>query len=130
MMKRLAASLLLVSISASAQNIDPGPTMNYERLMRMEMRVIKEDITDHPYRVVAKIEADASQLTRFSKRPTNRKLAEELWDEARKVNADAVLNATFGDLETSGLTYGQRRAWGDAVVFLSDAEAEEWRAKN
>lgn len=127
-MKRFAAILLALSASASAQNVDPAPAMTYERLMRMEMRVIKEDITDHPYRVIADIEADASQLLRFSKRPSNRKLAEELWDEARKLDADAVLNARFSDLESSGLTYGQRRAWGQAVKFLTPEEAKAWRS--
>ena len=78
--------------------------------------------------MIAEIEADAAQVTRFSKRPENRTLAEELWDEAGKVNADAVLNARFSDLETTGFTYGQRRAWGQAVKFLSEAEAAKYQA--
>ena len=128
-MKNIAAAFLLLATAASAQNINQAPAMTYERLMAMEMRVIKEDITDHPYRVIAEIEADATQITRFSKRPTNRKLAEELWDEALKVGADAVVNARFGDVETTGIAWGQRRAWGQAVQFLTPAEIAEWRAQ-
>lgn len=130
-MNRRVALLAAIALSAgaSAQNIAPEPAMTHARLMQMQIRVIREDITDHPYRVIAEVQADASQLTRFSGRPTNRKLAEELWDEARKLGADAVVNARYSDLETTGLTYGQRRAYGRAVKFLTPAEAEAWRTE-
>lgn len=121
-------AVLALSAGAGAQNVAPRPEMTHARLMQMQIRVIREDITDHPYRVIAEVQADASQLLRFSGRPTNKKLAEELWDEAQKLGADAVLNARYSDLETSGLTYAQRRAYGQAVRFLTPAEAEAWRA--
>ena len=121
---RLAlVTAFFMAASASAQNVDAPPEMNYERLMRMELRVIREDIVDYPYRVIANIEADAKQATRFSKRPTNSKLAEELWDQASTLGADAVLNATFSDLETTGWFYARRRAYGQAVKFLTPEEA-------
>ncbi len=111
--KRASVVFLALSACASAQNINAPPEMNYDRLMRMEMRVIKED--------------SANQATRFSKRPPNRKLAEKLWDQGKKLGADAVLNVSFSDLETTGLFYAQRRAYGQAVKFLTAEEATAFR---
>lgn len=108
-----------------AQNVDPQPIIRppgYAEVRAMAVPVIAGDINDHPYRVVGTIEANVRKLTIFEKDPSEARVYRELWERARKLGADAVVNAKYGETLFGGWTWGRRHASGQAIKFLTDAE--------
>jgi hypothetical protein len=121
----LAAALVLASTSALAQNINPSapaPAPTYESITHMDVPVIAGDITDRPYRVIGEIETGVKKLTVFSKDPSEEKVYKELWERGKKMGADAVVNATYGDPRVTFMSWGSRKARGQAIKFLTDEE--------
>jgi hypothetical protein len=121
----VTALALTLSVAAHAQNIDPAPPTavpTYAALVAMKVPVIAGDITDRPYRVVGEIEAGVRKATIFSKDPSEAKVYRELWERGRKLGADAVINANYGDPRVTALSWGSRKAKGQAIKFLTDAE--------
>lgn len=120
-----AAVVLFASAGTSAQNIAPAPPatpVTYAQIVQMDVPVIAGDITDRPYRVVGEIETNVKKATLFSPDPSQAKVYRELWERGEKMGADAVINARFGDARMIALSYGARKATGQAIVFLTDAE--------
>lgn len=108
-----------------AQNIDPPPPVRqpgYAEVRAMPVPVIAGDINDRPYRVIANIETKVRKMTVFEKDPPEAKVYRELWERARKIGADAVVNAKYGETLYGGWTWGRRHATGQAIKFLTDAE--------
>lgn len=91
----------------------------------MAVPVISGDVNDRPYRVVAEIRVNIAKVTYFSRDPSEARVYKELWERARKVGADAVVNARYSEAIPGGWTYGRRKASGQAIKFLSDAEIEK-----
>ena len=85
--------------------------------------VFPYDITDRPYRVVGEVKAGVRKATVFSKSPSQEKIYKELWERARKLHADAVVNAKYGDAHVTALSWGKANATGTAVKFLASGEA-------
>lgn len=116
---------MLIALALALQNIAPPPPLQpigYAQIRVMPVPVISGDINDRPYRVVANIETNVRKWTIFEKDPTEAKVYRELWERARKVRADAVVNARYGETLYGGLTWGRRKASGQAVKFLTDEE--------
>lgn len=88
----------------------------------MRVPVIAGDINDRPYRVVGAIETNVRKWTIFEKDPSQQSVYRELWERARKLGADAVVNAKYGETLYGGLTWGRRHATGQAIKFLSEVE--------
>lgn len=121
----LAAAFALASASASAQNINPAPAAHpptYQSITHMEVPVIAGDVTDRPYRVIGEIETGVKKLTVFSKDPSQEKVYRELWERGKKLGADAVVNAQYGDPRVTFMSWGSRKARGQAIKFLTDEE--------
>lgn len=107
------------------QNIDPAPVARppgYAEVRAMQVPVIATDINDRPYRVIAEIKTDVRKHTVFEKDPSVAKVYRELWERARKVGADAVVNAKYSDTLYGGWTWGRRHASGQAIKFLTNEE--------
>jgi hypothetical protein len=120
----------LIAIALMLQNIDPPPPPplpGYAEVRAMAVPVIAGDIDDRPYRVIAEIKTDVRKWTIFEKDPSEQRVYKELWERARKVGADAVVNARYGDTLYGGLTWGRRHATGQAIKFLTDAEVAKLR---
>ena len=81
--------------------------------------VFPHDITDRPYTVVGEVEAGVRKATVFSKAASQKKIYRELWERARKLGADAVINATYGDSHISAMSWGKTNAKGTAIRFTS-----------
>lgn len=116
---------MLIALAMALQNIAPVPPpqpIGYAEIRVMPVPVIAGDINDRPYRVVANIETNVRKWTVFEKDPSEAKVFRELWERARKSGADAVVNARYGETLYGGLTWGRRKASGQAVKFLSDVE--------
>jgi len=124
--------MIILAAFLVVQNIDPRPAPvrpHYAELIRMQVPVTAGDITDRPYRVIAEINANVRKLTVFEKDPSEAKVFRELWERAERLGADAVINARYGETLYGGLTWGRRKATGQAVKFLTSAEIEARRRK-
>lgn len=116
----IAVAVLLSPIGPSAaQRID---TIGYAEIVKMPVPVIDGDITDRPYRVIGVVQATVRRATVFSKNPSREKVYKELWERARKLKADAVVNAKYGEARPTAWSYGARDAEGEAIKFLTDEE--------
>ncbi|WP_422057739.1 hypothetical protein [Sphingomonas sp.] len=123
--------MIAIALTAGAQNVDPTPPPpppTYASLMEMDVPVIAGDITDRPYRVVGRVEKGVRKATMFSKDPSESKVYRELWEDAKKLGADAVVNAQFGDPRVTLISWGSRKATGQAIKFLTDEEIAARRA--
>lgn len=122
---------LAVLLAMALQNIDPSPIerpAGYADVRAMAVPVIAGDITDRPYRVIATIDTQVRKLTVFEKDPSQARVYRELWERARKVGADAVVNARYSETLFGGWTWGRRHASGQAIKFLTDAEVAKLKA--
>lgn len=84
--------------------------------------VFPYDVTDRPYVVVEPIKAGVRKATIFSKEPSQEKIYKELWERAEKVDADAVVNVTYGDSHMTAFSWGKTNALGIAIRFLTKEE--------
>lgn len=116
-----------IALFLAAQNISPPAQPSYADIIRMPVPVIAGDITDRPYRLVAEIQTNVAKATYFSKDPSEAKVYRELWERARKVGAHAVVNARYSEAVPGGWTWGRRKAYGQAIRFLTDAEIARLR---
>ncbi|HVJ00933.1 MAG TPA: hypothetical protein VM662_02055 [Sphingomonas sp.] len=100
----------------------PVPTHSYAEVQALKVPVVDGDVTDRPYRVIGDIEAGVRKATLFSKSPSPEKVYRELWERGKKMGADAVINASYGESRVTALSWGSRKARGKAIKFLTDAE--------
>jgi len=84
--------------------------------------VVAGDVSDRPYTVVGQITAGVRKATLFSKAASKEKIYRELWERGKKMGADAVIHASFGESHISAMSWGQTNATGVAIKF-SDAAA-------
>jgi uncharacterized protein YbjQ (UPF0145 family) len=81
--------------------------------------VFPHDITDRPYTVIGEVKAGVRKATVFSKAASQKKVYRELWERARKLGADAVINANYGDSHISAMSWGKTNAKGTAIRFTT-----------
>jgi len=79
--------------------------------------VIAGDVTDRPYTVVGQITAGVRKATLFSKAASKEKIYRELWERGKKLGADAVIHASYGESHISAMSWGQTNATGVAIKF-------------
>lgn len=116
----VTAIALAASTACFAQNVDGPP--GYAQLRQLPVPVTEGDITDRPYRVVGHVQAGVRKATVFSGSPSREKVFRELWERGRKMGADAVIKAQFGEARVTAFSWGSREARGEAIKFLTDAE--------
>ena len=87
-----------------------------------DVPVYATDKLDRPYEVIGEVRAGVRKLTPFSSKPTEAKIYRNLWERARKLGADAVINARYGDNRGSLTSYGTTEATGTAVRFVKVPE--------
>ena len=115
----LAGAAMVVPASAVLAGKDKDHVVMNEE---MGVPVFPYDITDRPYVVVGPVKAGVRKATLFSKEPSQKKIYKELWERGEKMDADAIVNATYGDSHMTALSWGKTNALGFAVRFLSDEE--------
>lgn len=126
-MKNILAIAFSLSVASTgeAQTLVSGapvPVHSYAEVKELEVPVVDGDITDKPYRVLGDIEAGVRKATLFSKSPSHEKVYRELWERGKKMGADAVINAGYGEARVTVMSWGSRKATGKAIKFLTDAE--------
>lgn len=114
-----AALAMAIATPVMAQPAPTRPLINED----VGMPVFPYDITDRPYEVLGEVKAGVRKATVFSKSPSQEKIYGELWERARKLGADAVVKAQYGDAHVSAFSWGKANATGLAVRFLPAANA-------
>lgn len=132
-MKRILvlAVTLAFAGTANAQTLvsgAPTPTHSYAEVKGLKVPVVDGDVTDRPYRIIGEIEAGVRKATLFSKTPSPDKVYRELWERGRKMGADAVIGASYGEARVTALSWGSREATGKAIKFLTDEEIAAQKA--
>lgn len=79
--------------------------------------VFPYDIIDRPYEVIGEVKAEVRKGTIFSKEASQTKVYKELWERGRKLNADAVIKAVYGDSRVTLMSWGSIKATGTAIRF-------------
>lgn len=108
----LCAALLGCAGGAAAQEAK-APLVNPEA----GVPVFAGDITDRPYQVIGEVKAGVRKATVFSKASSEAKIYRELWERAKKMGADAVINAKYGEAHVTAISWGKTNATGTAVKF-------------
>ena len=70
-----------------------------------------------PYVVVGQINDNLRKPFAFLPNPTVEKILAEIWECARKMGADAVINARFGKTERTLLNHGRTPISGTAIKY-------------
>lgn len=120
------ASFGLCTGPSAAQNI--MDTDSYAHLRSQPYPVVKGDVTDKPYRVIGHITKSIRKQTAFSNNPTFEKIQKELWERGKRMGADAIIHASFGESDNvSAFSFSSSEARGTAIKFLSPQEIEAWK---
>lgn len=116
----IAAALLVTPGFAYAQDAQPSAAaiVNAD----VGVPVFPYDITDRPYKVLGEVKAGVRKATVFSKSPSQEKIYKELWERGRKLGADAVIKASYGDAHVTAFSWGKANATGTAIKFLAPGE--------
>jgi uncharacterized protein YbjQ (UPF0145 family) len=118
----VAANVAAATYAQQGGAGDPPAPGTWADLIRARPPVTDQDINDRPYRIVGEIRAEVRKATIFSRPASRDKVFRELWERARRLGADAVVNAGAGGARVTAMSWGSRRAVGQAVKFLTDAE--------
>lgn len=110
---------MAVATPALAKKKDVAHVMVNEE---MGVPVFPHDITDKPYKIVGVVTAGVRKATIFSKEPSQKKIYDEIWERGEKLGADAVIGAKYGDSHVTALSWGNTKAGGVAVKFLTAEE--------
>jgi hypothetical protein len=71
-----------------------------------------------PYVVLGEIRDNLRKHFAFQADPTKEKIYAEIWERARKMGADAVINARYGATEKTPFNHGRTPISGTAVRFV------------
>lgn len=115
------AALLSSTSPSIAQEV--AAQTPYAELAALPVPVVAGDISDRPYRVIAPISAKIRKATVFSKAVSEAKVYRELWERGRKLGADAVIKAGYGESHVAFTSWGNRQITGYAIKFVTPAEA-------
>lgn len=115
--KVIFASILLAvaAPTLAQQNADSAGAIKAADLPNPP--VIAGDINDRPYTVVGQITAGVRKATLFSKAASKEKIYRELWERGKKMGADAIIHASYGESHISAMSWGQTNATGVAIKF-------------
>ncbi|WP_242127292.1 hypothetical protein [Sphingobium sp. Sx8-8] len=109
-----AALVVAIASPVLAQPAPKQPLIHEE----VGVPVFPYDITDRPYEVLGEVKAGVRKATIFSKSSSQDKIYAELWERGKKLGADAVIKAQYGDAHISAFSWGKTNATGVAVRFL------------
>lgn len=116
----LLLAALAFAAPAVAAGEDQAPKTAYVVVNEdVGVPVFANDITDRPYTVIGEVKAGVRKATIFSKEASQKKIYKELWERARAMGADAVVNARYGDSHVTAFSWGKTNATGTAVKFTT-----------
>lgn len=118
-MIRFAAPMVLACALAASPAVAKDKQVKTYAIVNSDVGVpvFPYDLTDRPYEVIGEVKAGVRKGSVFSKEASQQKIYKELWERAEKLNADAVINAKYGDSHISALSWGKTNATGTAIRF-------------
>lgn len=81
------------------------------------------------YRVIGEIRDNLRKHFAFQASPTEEKIYSEIWERARKLGADAVINARYGETERTMFNHGRTPISGTAIKYTEAGDDESSRRK-
>jgi hypothetical protein len=105
----LILSLLVIAPAAAAGSGQPKTEV-------VPIPVYEGDI-DRPYEVVGQIKDNLRKELPFMPNPSKEKIFAEIWERAKKMGADAVINAHFGPTKSTPFNNGRTPISGTAIKF-------------
>lgn len=87
-------------------------------------RVYEGDVA-RPYVVVGEIRDNLRKPFAFMASPTKEKIYAEIWERARKMGADAVINARFGETRRTPFNHGRTPISGTAIKYTDDVKSQD-----
>lgn len=81
-----------------------------------QVPVFEGDVA-RPYVVVGEIRDNLRKPFAFLASPSKEKILEEIWERARKMGADAVINARFGATKRTMFDHGRTPISGTAIKY-------------
>ena len=113
-MRRAALLSCLITILP----LHPARSQNQRMYVSAEaaVPVFRGDVK-RPYVVVGQIKDNLRKPFAFLPNPTAEKILAEIWERARKMGADAVINARFGKTERTMFNHGRTPISGTAIKY-------------
>lgn len=105
--------ILLLTLAAAA--CTAGTVANAKEAERLP--VYEGDI-DKPYVVVGEIKDNLRKPFPYLPNPTKEKIMLEIWERARKLGADAVINLRYGETKQTLFDHGRTPISGKAIKFI------------
>jgi len=118
MNKLFFLAAVLIASPTAAQDVTPLMNEPVRVVLAKPQPVTAGDIVDRPYRVLGPVRATVRKTTIFDKRVSEAKVYKELWERARRMDADAVIFADYAAPETELGKVGAREASGKAIKFV------------
>lgn len=106
------AGFLALSLSVPA----PSQARSVSASAEGQVRVFEGDVA-RPYVVVGEIRDNLRKPFAFMASPSKEKILEEIWERARKMGADAVINARFGATKRTMFDHGRTPISGTAIKY-------------
>lgn len=78
---------------------------------------VYEGDVSRPYVVIGKIDDNLRKHFAFQANPTKVKIYAEIWERGRKLGADAVINAKFGQTVGTLFNHGRTPISGTAIKY-------------
>lgn len=120
-MKRWTMGLALASLAVAA-TADEKPRQAFAVVdQEAGVPVFAGDLPYHPYDVIGPVKAHVRKATIFSAASSRAKIYRELWERAKKMGADAVINASYGRSHVNAISWGSTTAEGTAIRFRKAA---------
>jgi uncharacterized protein YbjQ (UPF0145 family) len=86
--------------------------------------VFEGDVT-RPYEVIGEIKDNLRKPFAFMASPSKEKILAEIWERARKMGADAVINARFGETQRTMFDHGRTPISGTAIKYTEVAKPKD-----
>jgi uncharacterized protein YbjQ (UPF0145 family) len=79
--------------------------------------VIAGDLPYRPHTVIGEVKAGVRKATVFREATSEKKVFKELWERAEPMEADAVINASYGNSHVTAISWDKTNATGTAIKF-------------
>lgn len=115
---RWTTLLTLFFVFAMATPVMPesSDTLDVKQQIQPAIPVFEGNI-DRPYRIIGKIEDNLRKHFAFQANPTKEKIYAEIWERARKMGADAVIDVKYGPTVGTLFNHGRTPISGTAIRF-------------
>jgi len=112
----LLATLLCLHAASEARTV--------ENAAGETVPVFESDVT-RPYVVVGEIRDNLRKPFAFMASPSKEKIYAEIWERARKMGADAVINARFGETQRTMFDHGRTPISGTAIKYTDGLKPQK-----